>query len=486
MSIITKKFPLVLTVFAQMLFAVFACFAQNIETRIKIISTDQPVLQVESSFLDGKTARNFSFVENLADARNLSERIKNLRFFDSQKREIAYKKLAAGEFLTEAEAASFAYQIKLEIPQNVFTAAHISWLSERHGIIQLKDLLPEFTKTHSVQIKFDLPAGWNISTTEKQISENTFFVENQNDAIFLIGSGWRESRLVAGETVVNLSIYGTWHFSDIEAQQSAEAILNNYQKIFGAIPQKKISVFLLPFPRETGLERWRAETRGSNLLILSAPTTFKTAAIQRLNEQLRHEFFHLWMPNSLNLTGNYAWFYEGFAQYAALKAGVELNQIRFDDFLGTLSQAYDLTIRRSEPIALWEAAKFRWNGENSSVYAKGLIVAFLCDVALLRLGKSDINKIFRQIYQKHRFPNQIQDGNKAILDILESYPALIPIVEKHIKNANKLNWEKDFASAGIERTDAGIKVKAKPNGRERDLLNKLGYNNWRKLLRKRK
>lgn len=469
-----------------MLLVCLNCFSQDVEMRLKILSPETSVLQVESVFLNGNKQRVFSFTENLADAQRLNERIESLVFFDLQKQEIFNQKLPNSAFLAEGDPASFSYRINLKAPENVFSAAHVSWVTEKYGLIQLKDILPEFTDTKSIKIRFDLPRDWKISTNEKQIDDKIFLVENPAAAVFLVGSDFREEKLTAGDTSINFAVVGRWQFSDVEAKKSIAEILQSYQKIFDKTPAKQINIFLLPFPKETGFERWRAETRGSNLTILSAPTTFDSAAIQRLNEQLRHELFHLWMPNGLNLSGNYSWFYEGFAQYGALKSGVELNQIRFDDFLNTLNQAFELTNRRSQPIALLDAAIFRWNGENSSVYAKGLIVAFLCDAALLRSSGKDLNNIFREIYEKHNSSNQMQDGSEAILKVLESYAELTPIVEKHVKNANNLIWEKDFAGLGIEKDSAGIKVKPKPNGREKDLLNKLGYNNWRKLLRKQK
>lgn len=200
--------------------------------------------------------------------------------------------------------------------------------------------------------------------------------------------------------------------------------------------------------------------------------------------------FHLWMPNNLNLSGNYAWFYEGFAQYTALRTGVALNQITFSDFLNTLEQANNLTARRSQPISLIEASKNRWVNENSSVYAKGLAVAFLLDVALLKHsgGKQDLISVMRRIYDGHKFPNKSEDGNTAVLADLETYKELIPVIDAYVKGVEKLNLEKHLEQTGLEISLNGIdnklQVKEILSGREKDFLDKLGYNNWRKILSK--
>nr|MDQ3043103.1 hypothetical protein [Acidobacteriota bacterium] len=226
--------------------------------------------------------------------------------------------------------------------------------------------------------------------------------------------------------------------------------------------------------------------------ILSADMPFKTQSAQRLHEQLRHEIFHLWMPNNLALTGNYDWFYEGFTVYQALKTGVSMNRIRFEDYLDTLAQAYNLDNLRNRKISLVEASKNRWSGANDQIYARGMLAAFLCDVALLgqSKGKRSISQVFQEIYRQHRASNAPEDGNAAILKILKNYTELAPIVEKYIAGAEKINWEANLESVGIEAKEENfitkLAVKMKPTGKQKDLLDKLGYNNWRKTWERRK
>jgi hypothetical protein len=90
----------------------------------------------------------------------------------------------------------------------------------------------------------------------------------------------------------------------------------------------------------------------------------------------------------------------------------------------------------------------------------------------------------REIYQKHSFPAPRQDGNTAVLNILQTRAELRPIVEKYIKGTENITWQTDLDAIGIESATENfttkLKVKANPNGRQKDLLDKLGYNNWRK------
>jgi predicted metalloprotease with PDZ domain len=227
-------------------------------------------------------------------------------------------------------------------------------------------------------------------------------------------------------------------------------------------------------------------------MILSSDMPFKTLSLQRLHEQMRHEIFHLWIPNNLALTGNYDWFYEGFTVYQALRTGLAKNQIRFEDFLDTLAQAYHLDNFQSRKVSLIESSKNRWSGARSQVYARGMVVAFLCDLSILKLsrGKRSINDVFKEIYQKHRVPNESTYGNAAILKILKNYSELNLIIGNYVEGAENINWKTNLETVGIEAKEENsfikLNLKKKLSGKQKDLLDKLGYNNWRKISEKSK
>jgi len=357
--------------------------------------------------------------------------------------------------------------------------------------LMLDDLLPKFNiksneKKRAV-ISFDLPKDWRIASTEKKSGENTYEISDIEKAVFYVGKNWREKEIAVGDSKLNFIISGERQVSDDEAFQMAGEIFGFYEKLFGAVPFPNSQIYLGKFPSETKFGRWEAETRGANITIFSADMAFKTQSTQRLHEQLRHEIFHLWMPNNLNLSGNYDWFYEGFALYQALKMGVAVNRLRFEDYLDTLARAHSIDSLQNPKISLIEASKNRWNGANTQVYARGMLVAFLCDIAVLRKtkGMNSLSDIYRQIHRKHRPPNPREDGNSAIIKFLQAREELHLIVEKYIKGAENIDWRNDLEAVGIESATENfqivLKVKAKPNGRQKDLLNELGYNNWRKL-----
>lgn len=497
MSTIKKRFSLAVIFCAEILLLALTLFAQDLEINIGVNSLSPADIQVDGKFLKKNPSsvnKNWSFVNSAAAAENLGERVSDLRLSDRQNKTVPTKKFASGEYVAEGEANAWAYSLNAKPVSNITTAAHVSSVKDEQGILMFDDLLPQFSaedkKPISARVSFELPDGWKIISREKVLSENVFAVENIEKAIFLVGKNWREEEITNGKSFIKLAISGEWQFSDAEASEMASRIFEEYQKLFGEIPAEKIQITFARFPKETKPGRWEAETRGANVTIFSSDMPFKTQSAQRLHEQLRHELFHLWMPNNLALNGNYDWFYEGFTVYQALRTGVATKQIRFEDFLDTISQAYNLDNSQTGRVSLIEAAKNRRSGTNKQVYARGMVVAFLCDAALLRQsgGKRSITDVFQEVYRKHRKPNEAKDGNAAILNVLKNYAELQTVVEKYISGAEKINWQADLESVGIKasETDSVVKlaVKAKLSGKQKDLLNELGYNNWRKILGK--
>ena len=489
-----KRFSQAAVFCAVILLCVLFSSAQDLEIKIKVPPDTSNSLQVEGRFLDEgafQSNKHWSFAQSPDSAENLGERISDLSFFGMQNESISFKKLAPGEFLVDASPNVWRYSIDIRPPKNIIAMAHFSWLKDEQGILILADLLPQLVaeKKHSVsaRVNFELPDGWKILSCEKKSGESSFQVQSIEKAIFFVGKNWREREIAKNEVFLKTVISGEWQFSDAEVSEMIGAVFGEYQKLLGEISVEKTVISLIHLPKGTKFGRWEAETRGASVVIVSSDMPFKTLSLQRLHEQLRHELFHLWIPNNLALSGNYDWFYEGFIVYQALRVGVETNQIRFEDFLDTLSEAYNFDRLQSRKTSLIESSRNRWKGDNSPIYARGMLVAFLCDIALLNesKGKNSITKIFREIYQKYRLPNNFEEGNAAILRVLENYAELRPIVEKYIRGAEKINWKADLETAGIkaEDMDFGVKlrVETKPKGRQKDLLNRLGYNNWRKI-----
>ncbi len=420
-----------------------------------------------------------------------------VQFSNYDGKQMGFQELSEGEYLAEDEIRSWSYVIDLSPVADRRASAHASWISGEIGLLMMRDLWPRIeTANDHALLNLRLPEGWSLSVDKLPDGSVTplpglsaadgWFAGASTESVFVIGKHWREREIHAAPTI-KLILSGEWHFTDAEAADMVRQVHGEYERLLGRSVYGSVSVTLTKFPVSASPGSWEAETRGNNVTIISSDMPFKTQSLQRLHEQLRHELFHLWIPNGVNLTGNYDWFYEGFALYQSLKLAVGLNRIRFEDFLDTLSRAHSIDSAQSQSMSLIQASATRFSGANTQVYARGMLVAFLCDLAMLQKsrGKRSVENLVRDLFEKHRKPNAASDANTAVLGLLRSNPELVPIVEKYVSGAGKIDWTAELAAAGITDIDNGpittLRVNEKLNGRERTLLDKLGYNNWRQL-----
>lgn len=481
-----SSIPIILLCAAFTALAAAVAQAQYVSAHIEIDTETKSAL-VRGALEEPK--KNLSFLKQVIGAPDLGLRISDLAARDRAGNTLQLRRFDSTEFAAETLIGTFSYKVDLSPMRDPRSAAHASWLADESGLLMLEDLLPQPTASGSRQAEIILtttPSNWKILTSGDTTGLIPFRVTDVSRTVFVIG---KELRDRTGPT--DVSIAGTWHFSDAEVGAMADGIFTEYRRIFGGQPMETPRVVLLPFPQSNvAAGTWEAETRGSTVLLLSADTAFKGQSLQRLHEQLRHELFHLWLPNGVNLKGRYDWFYEGFALYQSLKTAVAMNQIRFDDFLDTLSRA--LNIDRIQPVrrSLIAASNDRWNGAETQLYARGMAVAFLCDIAILQEsgGKKSVETVFRQLYSMHKFPASHVDANEAVLKALGKFPGTEAIVGSYIKGDRSIDPDRHLGSAGIENPTGAsritLRVKEKPNGRQKALLDKLGYNNWRKLTRK--
>jgi hypothetical protein len=110
-----------------------------------------------------------------------------------------------------------------------------------------------------------------------------------------------------------------------------------------------------------------------------------------------------------------------------------------------------------------------------------MLIGFLTDLKVLTRskGSEDITHLLRAIYDKYRDSQSQTDGNEAILSAIADDE-----VRRYVGTGATINWATSLAAAGIEKeTQAGssiLRVVSHPTGFQKKLLDKLGYNNWRK------
>ena len=432
---------------------------------------------------------NLSFLLDYAGVSGLGKRFSAVTLTNNAGETVGSRPIMPGEFLAERPFIIWKYLAELKPEPSPAARAHISWLTKDEGILMLHDLLP-VTQRGTAEIRIDLPPGWTISSVNKRTSGGSFVVDDIENAVFFVSATAAAREIRSAKVPLRVNLAGSWHFNDQEAAEMAEDVFAYYVKLFGDRPDREILITLRKFPPDVRPGSWEADTRGTTITILSSDTPFKSQSLQKLHEQLRHEIFHLWIPNGLNLTGNYDWFYEGFALYQSLRMAVAVNRIRFEDMLDTLSRGLAIDNGNADRMSLIDASRLRWNSSNADVYARGMLVAFISDVTILdrTKGKRSVMGLIADVHRKHHSGEKTTDGNIAVLDLMAAYDGLEPIISRYIRGKEKLDLEPVLKAAGLvqegENAATKLKVVNKPTGRQKDLLNELGYNNWRKLSRK--
>lgn len=463
--------------------------AQSIDATFTVRASQPQILQIKGKFDRISGIRHFTLLREYAGIQDLAERATDISLVDPSGDRVAFKKFQPGEFEAEREYGSFEYAASLAPGKSASSSGHISWLTESGGILFLHDILPQLPNRLAqvgAKIHLELPTGWR-AMGGREVSQGVLeFPQVENGVIFL-GPDIRLKESSVGDQKILIAVTGSWNFSDDDLTKIAREVFDANRKVFDGVPSNEARIFLSKFPNTVSPGNWEGDTRGNIVTIVSSDMPFKTQSIQRLHEQLRHEVFHLWIPNGVNLTGSYDWFYEGFALYESLRTAVALNRIRFDDFLDTLARAHSIDTLQGQRSSLIEASKSRWAGMNTQVYARGMLVAFLCDLAIVQRGKGwhSVDDLVRIVYRTYHDTPTSQDGTEAVLSVLRSRPELTGIVDKYILGKETINWGNDLRSAGIESSSTNfnttLKVVEKPSGRQKALLDKLGYNNWRKL-----
>lgn len=488
----SKQFRIILLfllAFLHILHSFNNSLAQDLDVSIKVNSLSPASVTVQGKFKSRiPPAKNLSILSEFAGIQDLAARVSGISLEDLRGSVVAYKQFIPSEFVAEREFAGWNYSMALAPLKNRSSAAHTSWVTGSEGILFLHDLLPRIPEKYgkvSARIRLELPAGWMVAGENP--GTTNYDIPDIGRAVFFIGTNQRERNVKVGKFGISIAISGAWNFTDDEVEQFVREIYSQHREVFGSDPIANAQIDLLRFPQSVTPGNWEADTRGSTVTIVSSDMPFKTQSLQRLHEQLRHEIFHLWLPNGVNLSGNYDWFYEGFALYQSLKMGVALNRLRFEDFLDTLSRAHSIDSLQSQRTSLLAASTGRWQGANTQVYARGMVVAFLVDVAMLKRskGKRSVSDIIREVYESHRPPDPEEDGSGAVLKLLRSRTELAGIVDRYIEGKEAVVWQADLRAAGIESTEQNsnttLRVTAKLSGSQRDLLEKLGYNNWRSL-----
>jgi hypothetical protein len=401
------------------------------EVRITVTASGELRIRVKSLAPD----TDWSFPNAYAGVLGIAERVEQFQAFGPNGENLEATKIATGEFRSQPGTTSINYIVKLRSP-TAADVSHISWISGETGVLMLADLLP--SRLPRVVVEISLPSDWTCSTAAATDSRGRYYFSKPENGVFLVSRSLRTQTAPVSGTTLGSFVAGDWPFKDDVVLSAATKVLDKYTDLtrFSLILQP--AVMLVPLPVATGSVSWRAETRGSTVLLLMDPR----ADIKNWRAQLgiifTHELLHLWVPNSLLLEGDYDWFFEGFTLYTALVTALDLKFIDKGEFVATLRRVYDSYLSRPDDSSLIDASERRWTSGNSAVYDKGMLVALLFDLAIRRDsgGKLRLGNLYRQLFATEPQP---ANGNDVIIRLLSSTPNGANLAKSYIEGETELD-----------------------------------------------
>jgi hypothetical protein len=438
---------------------------------ISILPAGEARVESESSPL-----RSWSFRNAYGGVLGIAERIENFQAFSNSGGDPRLKKSTIGEFRSELDATRISYNVKLSQP-TPRDVSHTSWLVGERGFLMFADLLP--VDFEAVSVDFRLPDGWVIESAIEPGANGRYEVTSPEKTVFFIGRSLRNTSKNIDGIALDTVIGGNWLFKDGDAVKAAMRVLKTYFALTGFKLPSKSAIMIAPLPVTVGSTKWRAETRGSTVVLLMDPAARIPNWTGQLGVIFTHELLHLWVPNSLKLQGDYDWFFEGFTLYIALRTALELKIINFKEFLDTLARVYDSYLSTSDKHSLIEASERRWTTPGSLVYDKGMLVAFLYDLMIRREsdGKTTLARRYRDLFNGGVADGQ--QGNEAIIAWLGSSPATKDFAKLYIETSTELELDRVLSAYGLHLNASGrssqLRVASDLNPDQKRLLRSLGY-----------
>lgn len=418
--------------------ALFICLAWSdskaqvhARVRISVSAPNEIAIRAVSS----SPLRSWSFRNAYAGVLGLAERIDQ---FQADGAGAGARKVATGEFRSDVGASEINYLVRLTRPSPA-AVAHVTWLTNEHGFLMLADLLPQELTT--VSVEFVLPSGWTVHSANDPAS-----ISEPADAVFFVGRSIRK----AAKRDLDGFVAGNWPFKDPVAVNAAARVMEKYVSLTRFKLTVKPVVMIAPLPVATGSTKWRAQTRGSTVLLLMDPHAQIANWKGQLEIIFAHEVLHLWVPNALRLQGDYDWFFEGFTMYTALLTALELKAINFKEYVATLARVYDSYLSYPHDLSLIEASERRWTNPWPVVYDKGMLVAFLYDLMLRKesAGKATLANRYRELFTRSA---DLAEGNDVIIKLLSSSPAASEFVKKYIEGSQELELQHALKELGADK-----------------------------------
>jgi hypothetical protein len=415
--------------------------------------------------------RSWSFRNAYAGVLGIAERIEDFRARDAEVR-----KAAVGEYRSERESTRISYTVRLPKP-TLADVSHVTWLADDRGVLMLADLIP--IDIHNFSAAFDLPEGWAVESSSPRDANGQYAVAQPEKAVFCVGKSLKKSSTTVQGMPLDVVLSGKWRFKERDASERATKVMERYLALTGFRLRDKSVIVIAPLPIKDSNTSWKAETRGSTVVLLINPDAGFKFWKSQLTVIFTHEMLHLWVPNSLNLEGDYDWFFEGFTLYTALRTALDLRVIDFKEYLATLGRVYDNYRAHPDTLSLIEESERRWASSGSQIYLKGMLVAFLYDLMIRKEsgGQRTLANSYRDLFSGRLTDGA--DGNEAIIGVLGSTPVSRSFLKAYVEDSTAVDLNKVLSAYGMSVLFTGngsqLRVDGDLNQDQKQLLRSLGH-----------
>ena len=303
-----------------------------------------------------------------------------------------------------------------------------------------------------IEVAFDLPKGWHVSTPWKHIGRtgHRFTVKDQREltnSAILIGE-YAEAVAKSGKTQVSLAIGGSLEASKDEMQSTIEKFLRAYSEMFNGGPANPILFVINPYEKKKQ-ERLKGRSIGRSISILMDSSLDETSK-HGWGPFLGHEVFHIWNGNTAlePFSLKEHWFVEGITVYYAEITSVDLGYLSEREFFDRLERACESYL--STPSDDTIGGSFE---ESRLGYDGGSIAAAVLDLRIRHLTKNSrsLDHVMKRMYrkfgdttEKYTYHDIIQALNKVAGKDFE------PFFQTYISGKERLPIPEYFGYAGLD------------------------------------
>lgn len=302
-----------------------------------------------------------------------------------------------------------------------------------------------------IEVSFNLPKGWIVSTPWRSISrDNTrFAVSDQSELInsLLLVGQHSEVIVQSGKTKVTLAIAGEIRPYETLIQTTVDKYLDTYLDVFKAGPTDNVLFIINPYETD---EQKGSEGRGMNHSVSILMDNWMDETNRHLWAPfLGHEVFHIW--NGLTamqaFSGHEHWFVEGVTDYFSNNASLHLGYLTKREYLNGLERACENYLSVSKEYAIGDARDTRLSYDGGSLIAAALDF----DIREQKKNRKSLNDVMKLMYK--RFGNlKVEYTQHDIIMVIYKVTGLDfnPFFQKYVEGKERLPLADYFDKAGLD------------------------------------